>query len=191
MNPEAEALLGQLRDIHTPGIGGFPIAPIWFLVVLVVAALIYALALFFIRRRHQRLQFIWRDQAMQELEQIRNQAANQSASATAAACSRLLRRITLVALPRKKVAGLTGKAWLSTLDKLHGSSEFSNTQATHLLETAYLDPGVTAANSNMPGGSSDESETSADSVMQPLLQLTEEMIHRVANKVTIQQGGKP
>lgn len=190
MNPDAQALLTQLRDIHSPGIGGFPIAPVWFLLALALVLFVVAATAFFKRRRHKRLQMIWRHQAMQELEQIKHQSASQSASATAAACSRLLRRITLVALPRKKVAGLTGKAWLSALDKLHGSSEFSNTQATHLLETAYLDPAATVSKTDNPGAGSGQRPTSADAMMQPLLQLTEEVIDRVTHKVTRQQGGK-
>ena len=190
MNPDAQALLTQLRDIHSPGIGGFPIAPVWFLLALALVLFVVAATAFFKRRRHKRLQMIWRHQAMQELEQIKHQSASRSASATAAACSRLLRRITLVALPRKKVAGLTGKAWLSALDKLHGSSEFSNTQATHLLETAYLDPAATVSKTDNPGAGSGQPPTSADAMMQPLLQLTEEVIDRVTHKVTRQQGGK-
>jgi len=201
MNPDAQALLAQLRDIHTPGIGGFPIAPVWFLITLVSVIVVVILVSILKRRQQSRLQMIWRNQAMQELEQIRRQAANQPIADTAAACSRLLRRITLVALPRKSVAGLTGQDWLSILDRLHGSNEFSKTQATHLLETAYLDPGTTVSN---PGNGSQVSqasqvktpirnssppEPSADSVMQPLLQLTEELIERVAHKVTRALGG--
>jgi len=190
MNPDAQALLTQLRDIHTPGIGGFPIAPIWFLLGLLLSVLAISIYSFLKRRHQRRMQFIWRDQALAELDQIRHQSANQPTTVTAAACSRLLRRITLVALPRKKVAGLTGKDWLSTLDKLHGSNEFSNTQSRHLLETAYLDPAVVVSNNKAHTDTANHSQTSIDSTLQPLLQLTEEVIDRVSRKVTIQQGGK-
>jgi len=192
MNPDAQALLAQLRDIHTPGIGGFPIAPVWFFMALALAILAVALVSILKRRRQRRLQMIWRNQAMEELEQIRRQAASQPIADTAAACSRLLRRISLVALPRKRVAGLTGQDWLSALDRLHGSNEFSKTQATHLLETAYLDPQAavkTVSNVKTPIDNSSHTEASADSTMQPLLQLTEELIEGVAHKVTRAQGG--
>lgn len=130
-------LLQSMRDIHLPDASGSPLAPGWVLLAAGVLMLLLMLLGFLLRRRRSA---DWRAQAQQELSAIRHQASQVSESESVAACSRLLRRISLALAPRQKVASLTGESWLNLLDALHGSAQFSRGPGRVLAELPYRRP---------------------------------------------------
>jgi hypothetical protein len=105
-----------LRDIHLPPAPSWwPPAPGWWLLAAGVVAL--ALACVWFARRHTRTRT--RRGALDALAALaRDYAATHDAHALAAALSVLLRRLALGALPRERVAGLTGERWIDALDAL-------------------------------------------------------------------------
>jgi len=133
-NPQAAALLAELRDIHLPETGGFGVAPGWLLLGAGCLLLGLLAAVFFLRRKPPAS---WRQSALLELEQIRSEAAHVSPRQTLAACSRLLRRVGLSLAPREEVAPLTGNAWLGQLDQWHGSSGFTHGPGLLLGDAQY------------------------------------------------------
>ncbi len=146
------ALLQSMRDIHLPETGGSQLAAGWVLLAAGVLLLLAMLLGFLLRRRRSE---DWRQVAQQELVSIRQQAIDAPANETVAACSRLLRRVSLALLPREGVAAMTGENWLKLLDTLHGSSQFSEGPGQVLAELPYSRPVATAdarSASNLVGG---------------------------------------
>jgi len=181
MNPEILSLLGELRDVHQPELGGSKISPLAVLIALLLCALVALIVLWFRKRRRARQRSLWRRQAHGELLDIRTRIPERSMSETVAACSRLLRRVTLAVEPRSKIASLTGDAWLRKLDGLHGSDSFTNSasQVPALLQLAYQRP---------PDDSNIASVNPAGKDIDQLIELTEELIEKVS-VVSDQVGG--
>lgn len=117
----AEELIAQLRDIQAPDVSGVPAPGWWFLAV---AALLVAVAIFFVARNYQRR--AWQREARAELVRLRSQMGDVSVSDSLSGVSRLVRRVALAARPRQDVARLEGDAWLAALDEICGNSQFSN-----------------------------------------------------------------
>lgn len=134
MNPQL-----QLRDIHLPeGISWWPPAPGWWLVLLLMVALI-ACGFYVYRYRQQRL--VHRA-AQAELEKIRlSYAATNDAQRLVKSLSIWLRRVCLSLYPRIDVAGLTGKEWLDFLDQAFinkkQTARFSTGNASGLASAPY------------------------------------------------------
>lgn len=116
---ETEALLSQLRDIHTPAVGLMP-APGWWVLLAAVLLLVVALYLFY---KHYK-QRGWQREARATLDQLRTEAENMPVSQSLSAISRLVRRVVLAARPREAVASLQGDAWLDELDDICGKPLF-------------------------------------------------------------------
>ena len=131
------ALLASLRDIHLPETTGSALAPGWLLLGGVAALLISMLVFYLWRRR--RIDD-WRQVAQQELALINEDAGRVPEAETLAACSRLLRRVSLALAPRREVASMTGEHWLGLLDSLHRSSEFSTGPGRVLADQPYRRP---------------------------------------------------
>jgi hypothetical protein len=73
--------------------------------------------------------YLWRRRhtALKILEQVhKNFAQQQDARQFAAEISMLLRRIALFRFPRDRVAGLSGKDWLTFLDQTGGAGQFTH-----------------------------------------------------------------
>lgn len=135
MNPHPATGL-PLRDIYLPEpVGWWPPAPgWWFLAVLAIVVLSFALRWLYIR---QQTRAIYRT-AMAELESIRRQYENSHDSrAMARDLSALLRRIAISIEPRNQCAGLTGESWLAHLDLLAGETIFNNAVGQELLAAPY------------------------------------------------------
>lgn len=121
-----------LRDIHLPEpIGWWPPAPGWWLLLFGALALV-SLAVWLWRRwRRVTVQKL----ALSELEAIERDVADAREQMQRLAI--LLRRVCLSAYPREEVAGLTGAAWLSFLDRQVGGHRFSEGVGRLLLEAPY------------------------------------------------------
>jgi len=101
-----------LRDLHLPdAIGWWPLAPGWWLVLLLAAIAIgYGLWRAYLRRRHNAP----RRYALRELSHCEAAYLEHKNPVTLGKqLSELLRRGMLAYAPREEVAGLTGDEWLA------------------------------------------------------------------------------
>ena len=181
MNPEFLSVMSELRDVHQPELGGLTIAPLDFLFALLLCTLIALLVWWFNKRRRAHQRSLWQRQANSELLDIRTRLAERRMSETVAACSRLLRRVTLAVEPRSNIASLTGDAWLHKLDGLHGSDSFTHSasKVPALLQLAY----------KRPHESTDVAAVSpARHDIDQLIELTGELIEKVSAS-TLQVDG--
>jgi len=130
-----QQILAKLHDIHLPApIGWWPLAPGWYL-LLVIVLLLLGLVFYFLRRaqRHKRAKL----QALQLLhryeQEYQTEANSQQSSMKV---SELLRRVALAYYPREDVAGLQGDAWLSFLARTSKGIDFKALSA-YLLALHY------------------------------------------------------
>ncbi len=128
MNPPLE-----LRDIHLPADPAFwPPAPGWWL----AGGLILALVVLVIARglkawrRHRR-----RRRALAQLQAL---ATLGPGPELAARVSELLKRVALGSFTRREVAGISGRAWLTFLDRTGGDGRFAEGPGRALAEGPYL-----------------------------------------------------
>ena len=132
MKPASEL---PLRDIHLPeAVSWWPPAPGWWL--LLTLALVVGLLMGWLYRRQRRNAL--KRAAQQTLSEIA-EAYRQSGDAQLLArqLSVLLRRVSLSRYPREEVAGLTGHAWLSQLDRVLSGDEFQRGAGRALIEAPY------------------------------------------------------
>jgi hypothetical protein len=132
MNPGSEL---PLRDIHLPDpVSWWPPAPGWWMLL----ALLVAIALLsgFLHHRYRRNAL--QRAAQQALHKI-GEDYRQSGDALLLAqqLSMLLRRVSLSCYPRQQVAGLTGRAWLSLLDRTLPGDEFQQGAGRVLIDAPY------------------------------------------------------
>lgn len=122
MNPAVQQAL-QLRDIHLPAAPGFwPPAPGWWVVAGLLALLIAGAAFkawrqYRVRARERR--------AMRTLAEAEAGFREERTPERLAPISELLRQIALARFPRRRVASLTGRAWLHFLDESGGQGRFT------------------------------------------------------------------
>ncbi|MFZ3322755.1 MAG: DUF4381 domain-containing protein [Usitatibacter sp.] len=113
----------QLRDIHLPGTPGFwPPAPGWWIVAVLVAALLAwagasALRWYRIRRTRRRIVAL--------VASLEVALLSEPTPVVLAGISALLRRLALMRFSRGRVAALTGDAWLRFLDESGGDGRFA------------------------------------------------------------------
>lgn len=150
MDPR-EALLAALREPHLPQVGWWPLAPGWWLVILLVTALLFALgrALFrYLRATRERYRAdAWRRTAKAELGLLRQRLGAQEAPQTLLSeASVLIRRAMLAAHGRQDVAALQGQAWLQSLDAMSDSTRFTEGRAQLLASGPFQrSPACTSA----------------------------------------------
>ena len=128
-----------LRGLHLPdAIGFWPLAPGWWLVIVVlVIAAVLALRHWFSRRARSAA----RRHALRQL--ARHTAAyaeHRDPLVLGTQVSELLRRTMLAYAPRAEVAGLTGDAWLEWLDRGLAEPLFTSGAGRSLLELPYRHP---------------------------------------------------
>lgn len=131
MNPD----LSQLRDIHLPApISWWPPAPGWWLLAVLVMAILFVL--YFLYRRRQRND--WRRSALAELTRLRlqYQAQPSSPQIIVSELSVLLRRVAISCFPREEVAMLSGDKWLAFLDRGMGEGAAFQSEQGRLLAVA-------------------------------------------------------
>ena len=126
-------IVQRMRDIHLPEPGfWWPPAPGWWLLALLLAALVLGAGWLFHRRGRLRRQ------ALAELEQLRGRFRREGdRRALAMALNVLLRRVALAEHARDEVAPLRGEAWLAFLDRAGGPRRFSRGEGRVLLQAPY------------------------------------------------------
>lgn len=115
----------DLRDIHLPdGLPWWPLAPGWWLLLLVLAML-SVLSWWYWRRHRNPL----RRASLRELARLRDaHSAGADAPQILADVSMLLRRIAISRLGRTQVAGLTGEHWQACLAAMSPGEKFDAAQ---------------------------------------------------------------
>ncbi|AOS97775.1 hypothetical protein AUP74_02372 [Microbulbifer aggregans] len=110
-SPAEQALLNQLRDIHTPDpISWWPPAPGWWLLAAALAACLY----FFFRWVRQR-QLRWsRNRYRKEAVRLL-QAVDTREPDAAQAINEILKRVAVTTYGRQHCGNLTGQEWLNFL----------------------------------------------------------------------------
>ncbi|KTC88043.1 MULTISPECIES: DUF4381 domain-containing protein [Legionella] len=132
---ESQAILAKLHDIKLPTpISWWPLAPGWYLllvlILILIAVLSYLARRAYLNGRPKRQALRLLKTYEQEYQQERN------SQVCSMKVSELLRRVALVYFPREEVASLQGEAWLHFLDKTSKKIDFNKLRA-HLLETPY------------------------------------------------------
>ncbi|MEE9451556.1 MAG: DUF4381 domain-containing protein [Gammaproteobacteria bacterium] len=127
--------LAALRDIHLPkAVSFWPPAPGWIiittLIVLLCSGLIW-IGYRYLRRQRIKKLALQRLQALQAQYQQSHQGKE-----IVTELSILLRRVALAYFPRKEIAGLTGKPWLSFLQSHGQDCDFEQVGAL-LLSAPY------------------------------------------------------
>lgn len=125
-----------LRDIHMPApIGWWPPAPGWWLLALIIAALCFMTARWFIKQHKRRT--VYRS-ASRELEQIKARYQQDRDGVTLSQrLSVLLRRVAMSVTSRNTAAGLTGERWLNYLDRIIEEPCFNTPAGRLLIEAPY------------------------------------------------------
>lgn len=127
--------LAQLRDIHLPeAVGFWPPAPGWWImalmvIALLVAALTYAYR-YYCRNRYRRL-------ALKALADLQAYLDNNDYCGYLQQLNRLLKQTALAAGHRVDIASLSGQAWLALLDKSANTKDFSHGVGHILLDGPY------------------------------------------------------
>ncbi len=138
MNPQLDPL-SELRGLALPDpISWWPLAPGWWLLLLLLIVSFGALGLLY-KKRHTDS---WRLQAKREFAAIREvvQSGRYSQIDVLRRCSALFRRVAMALEPRKNIAGLTGQKWLEKLDALSASREFTQGAGSCLGDEVWKKP---------------------------------------------------
>lgn len=128
--------LSELRDIHLPEpIHSWPIAPGWWiLLLLILFSLISAIK--FLRRRWKNNRY--RRSGQQQLKQLLQEyQLHQDPRQYLKRFSELMKRIALACFPRERVASLSGEEWVAFLDQTGRTDEFSLGHGQVLMYGAY------------------------------------------------------
>jgi len=128
-----------LRDLHLPeAIGWWPLAPGWWVMLVLAAAGFAYLAWRFYRawRFNAPRRYALRELARYEAEYLEHR----NPVALGKQVSELLRRGMLAYAPRDEVAGLTGEQWLTWLDNGMPVPYFHTEGGKSLLKLPYRDP---------------------------------------------------
>ncbi len=128
-----------LRDLHLPdAIGWWPLAPGWWVLILLV---LLALGWLLLRLVQEWRFNAARRYAIRELASVESAYLEHKNVVTLAQqVSGLLRRGMLAYAPRHEVAGLTGESWLKWLDRDLPVPYFHTQGGKSILELPYRDP---------------------------------------------------
>jgi hypothetical protein len=126
-----------LKDIHLPanGVSLWPLAPVWWLVILLLLLGVIALV-WSVWKRAAKPNYQKNDIALQALADLQTQY-NQQPLELLREVSVLMRRIALTRFGRHRIAGLTGQTWLEFLDKTSGQSAFQQHYAAYVTANPY------------------------------------------------------
>ena len=144
MNPSSLVL----KDIHLPtqGVSVWPLAPFWWLLIILVMMGLSVLAWYWWQRPNKR-SVQQPNIALQALADLQSQYHQQPLELLREV-SVLMRRVALTRFGRHHIAGLTGKPWLVFLDKTSGQSVFETRYAAYVTASPYQ---ATADLSDMQG----------------------------------------
>ncbi len=135
MNPQQL----PLRDIHLPAsVSWWPLAPGWWVLLLVVLAAAFAVYRYIRYRRRRVVVTPACKMARRELAAI-NATSHTDKQQAARQLSALLRRLAISLFERERVAGLTRDAWWRWLDDRAGQMLFGEGLGKRLEQAAYGD----------------------------------------------------
>lgn len=139
-----------LRGLHLPdAIGWWPLAPGWWVLIVLLALGVGLLLRDMLRRRSRSAA---RRHALRQLEQHTTAFADHGNTVTLGIeVSELLRRAMLAYAPRADVAGLTGEAWLAWLDRDLSAPHFLKGAGRSLLELPYRNPAAVEQSVDIDG----------------------------------------
>lgn len=129
---DKEALLNQLRDVEVPTVSNMPALGWWLLLLLL---LMLALGIFLMLRRRKKS--LWKRQAEDQLQGIRDSVGREPSVNILSRCSILARQVVLSVDQRESVAALHGDDWLAKLDDICARPEFSQGIGQLLLDQPY------------------------------------------------------
>ncbi len=134
MNPQNP--LDKLRNIHLPDdISLWPPAPGWWiLLLLIICLLIWTIWVLWKKHQQKRL-FRLSIASVNALELAFDK--HQDSLLLVKQYSSLIRRIALARFPRQQIASLTGKSWLTFLDKSAGMNLFNSEAGKLLINGPY------------------------------------------------------
>lgn len=134
MNPQAPDL--PLRDIHLPAsVSWWPLAPGWWMVL--ILAVLIPLVILWLRKRRQKI--IVKKAAASALHAVlQDYAQHQNQGQLLRELTALCRRIALSYYPREQVAGITGAAWMQTLNQLTAEPVLNARSQQLLTQGAYM-----------------------------------------------------
>lgn len=122
-----------LKDIHLPeAVGFWPPAPGWWLLAILLPAMIASA--FYLYKRYRRKAAL--RIAAKLLAAVRGDNDSERLQRLAA-LSALLRRVAMTTAPRAEVAGLRGQAWLQYLDGEFADKPFSQGVGRCLADAQY------------------------------------------------------
>ena len=125
-----------LKDIHLPeAIGWWPVAPGWWILLLLIGLLIFAVVIWL--RRLARQAFVKHAQKILLSLKTTSEKDNYQKLCE---LSVLLRRVAITVSPEEEVASLTGSAWLAYLDNSVDELPFSKGIGACLAEDPYRQP---------------------------------------------------
>ncbi len=127
--------LAQLKDIHLPpSVGWWPLAPGWYLLMLLVFVVVIVLSYKIYRKKQHAKPKLQALALLKRYQQHYNKENN--SQITSAHISELLRRVALVYFPREHVASLHGDSWLNFLNRTGKDVDFLSVR-TMLLELPF------------------------------------------------------
>ncbi len=127
--------LAQLKDIHLPDpIGWWPLAPGWYVLMIITLLLSFWLFFYLFKRYANSLP---KKQALSLLQHYKEQyAKDKNAQLASARVSELLKRVALVYYPRMDVASMHGDTWVQFLNKTAKGVDFEPVNSM-LAETPF------------------------------------------------------
>lgn len=127
--------LAHLKDIHLPeAISWWPLAPGWYVVMLLIVLLIIGFV-YFMHKRY--LNALAKNQALDLLNTYKDQyEKDHNAQLASARISELLRRVALVYFSRSDVASLHGDSWVEFLNQTSKGIDFKPVQSM-LLDSPF------------------------------------------------------
>ena len=134
MNPTDP--LANLRDIHLPGdVSWWPLAPGWWLLIVVVLALsVWGIMKWLQWRKRQMLMH----EVKAELHRIQSDyTEHQTARTLVTDCSQLLRRLVVLRIGRESGANLTGQDWRNYLSDVQSEAQADDTYLQLLSDGQY------------------------------------------------------
>lgn len=103
--------LAHLHDIEGLDVlGWWPLAPGWWMVIILSSSALFLLSFWFYRKRV--FEGSWRHAISCQLSEMEHTLEESTAQATVADLSELIRRIAMHQYSRSECAGLEGSAWL-------------------------------------------------------------------------------
>ena len=125
----------KLQDIHLPDSPGFwPLAPGWWVLLMVLLLIGIWLLLKFLQRARQRKK---QQQILDEYTRLETKLLEHPDNEAIARINTFLRQLAISQYPRTDIASLTGRKWLRFLDLSGDTQDFSKGAGRILIDAPY------------------------------------------------------